>query len=177
MSNARAFHYTTGNKLALIARSNSLTPTNVMVAPKEKAILWFSANPVYEPTAVKLVMTSETQARRPSVEELHEIIGIFRFGIPAKDARLIPFNKLALLAHIPKRDVTQMIASGMRIGATPVHWTGSFSSIPLSELEFEAWNGERWVAGQLQDAIDRIRSNGREVMSVSAAALGLTNAY
>jgi hypothetical protein len=177
MSKTRTYHYTTGNKLSPISSSDCLLPTNVMIAPHEKPLLWFSVNPVYEPTAIKLIMRDDNRAYRPSVQELHQLIGIFRFGLNAGDARLVAFNKLPRLARISQVDISRMVASGLRIGATPTHWAGSLAPIPLSELEFEEWTGDTWVPGNLPEAIARVQNNGLIVRSVSAAAIGATNAY
>jgi hypothetical protein len=177
MTKTRTYHYTTGNKLSPISTSGCLLPTNVLVAPHEKPVLWFSLNPVYEPTAIKLIVKSYGQAYRPSVQELHQLIGIFRFGIDAGDARLATFNKLPRLARISPIDVSRMVASGLRIGATPTHWSGSLVPIALAELEFEEWTGDTWVPGNLPEALARVQNNGLKVQSVKAAAAGITNAY
>lgn len=147
-----------------------------MVAPHEKPVLWFSANPVYEPTAIKLIASGD-RAFRPTVEVLHHLIGIFRFGLNAKDARLMPFNRIQRIAHISPKEAAAMVASGLRIGAKPSHWTGSLVPIPLSELEFEEWTGDTWVSGSLPEAIERIQNTKGSLASASAHALGITNAY
>lgn len=177
MPKSRVFHYTTGNKLSLIADSAALTPTNVMVAPDEKAVLWFSANPLYEPTAIKLIMTSDRKAYRPTVAQLNDIVGVFRFGLDAGDARLLSFSRLPRLAHISATDVSRMIASGLRIGATPAHWTGTLVPIAVSELTFEAWSDGAWNPAPLHETIARVQHNGKVIKSISAAAVGLTNMY
>jgi hypothetical protein len=177
MSTSRTYHYTTGNKLLPISASGCLLPTNVMVAPQEKPILWFSVNPVYEPTAVKLIATADRRVYRPTFQELHQIIGIFRFGIVATDARLVPFNKLQRLAHISSHDMAAMTASGMRIGATPAHWTGTLIPLALSELDFEEWTGDMWIPGSLPKAIEWVQNTRVNLGSKSAHELGLTNAY
>lgn len=176
MLKTRTYHYTTGNKLSPILNSSCLVPTNVMVAPHEKPVLWFSVNPRYEPTAIKLVAHGG-HTHRPTVQELHQLIGIFRFGFNVDDARLVPFNKLSRLARISPQDIAAMIASGMRIGATPAHWTGSLVPITLSEVDFEEWTGDTWVPGSLPKAVERVRSAGGNFISMSAHELGITNAY
>jgi hypothetical protein len=65
-----------------------------------------------------------------------------------------------------------MIRAGVEIGAKPMNWFGAFEEIPLSDLRFEAWTGQHWVAAQIDASIENIRERMELVRSVSAAAYG-----
>lgn len=66
------WHYTAGHKLPLIREAYALRPNGAKVAPNERPVVWFSADPLYEPTAIKLVqMPGQARLRRPSVAEMH----------------------------------------------------------------------------------------------------------
>jgi hypothetical protein len=66
------WHYTAGHKLAMIRESCALRPNGAKVAPNERPVVWFSADALYEPTAIKLLqMPGQARLRRPSVAELH----------------------------------------------------------------------------------------------------------
>ena len=177
MKNEPVYHYTTGNKLSLISASQGLIPTSVMIAPKEKPVLWFSKDSDYEPTAIKLIMRSDGKAYRPTMKELHELIGLYRFSFSPRDNRLLTFSQLQRVAHISPQGMSAMVASGLRIGAKPTNWFGVMTAVPLSELIFEEWTGSAWVPAQLQEAVERVCNSGLVIQSKSAYALGLTNAW
>lgn len=170
------YHYTTGHKLPLIEQSGVLLPTSVAISPQEKPVLWFSTNTVYEPTAIKLIL-QEGQPVRPTPGELHELVGLYRFSISARDSRLRPLNKLSRLANISSKEVSRMVASGLRIGAIPSQWYGVLSAIALSELTFESWTGEAWVPASLVEEVGRFRDSGPTVQSISAARIGVPAGY
>lgn len=170
---ALLWHYTAGHKLPLIREASALRPNGAKVAPNERPVVWFSADPVYEPTAIKLVqMPGQTRLRRPSVAEMHELIGVFRFAIERADPRLAPWPTVHRRARISVAGVANMIRAGVEIGAKPMNWFGAFDDIPLSDLRFEAWTGEHWVAAQLDASINKIQEKMSLVRSASAAAYG-----
>src|SRR6476619_153404 len=51
--NKQCWHYTTGQCAAMIIESKVLRPADCYISPREKAILWFSANQFWELTANK----------------------------------------------------------------------------------------------------------------------------
>ncbi|MEX5748766.1 hypothetical protein [Massilia sp. X63] len=170
---ARLWHYTAGHKLPLIREAGTLRPNGAKIAPKERPVLWFSAEPVYEPTAIKLVqMPGNTRPRRPSMAELHEMIGVFRFAIDRDDPRLLPWPAVHRLARISPAGVANMLRAGVEIGAKPTNWFGAFEEIQLADLRFEAWTGEKWISASLDASLEQIEEKLGLVRSISAAAYG-----
>lgn len=170
---ALLWHYTAGHKLPLIREACALRPNGAKVAPRERPVLWFSAEAVYEPTAIKLVqMPGQAKLRRPSVAEMHELVGVFRFAIDRADPRLAAWPAVHRRARISPAGVANMIRAGVEIGAKPMNWFGSFEDVPLADLRFEAWTGQRWVAAQIDASIEQLHEKMDLVRSVSAAAYG-----
>lgn len=167
------WHYTAGHKLPMIREARALYPNGAKIAPREHPVLWFSAESVYEPTAIKLVqMPGSARPRRPSMGELHEMIGVFRFAIDRADPRVLPWQAVHRLARISPVGVANMLRAGVEIGAKPTNWFGAFEKIELADLRFEAWTGEKWISASLDASIEQIEEKLRMVRSVSAAAYG-----
>lgn len=118
------WHYTAGHKLPLIREAGALRPNGAKIAARERPVLWFSAEPVYEPTAIKLVqMPGCAQPRRPSMGELHEMFGVFRFAVDREDPRLLTWQAAHRLARISPAGIANMLRAGVEIGAKPTNWT------------------------------------------------------
>ena len=167
------WHYTVGHKLPLIRESNALRPNGARIAPNERPVLWFSSDPVYEPTAIKLVqMPDQGRLHRPSVRELHELIGVFRFAIDRADPRLDNWPTVQRKARISPAGVASMIRAGVEVGAKPMNWFGAFQEIPLADLQFESWTGTEWVPAGLDQSISDIEAKMEFVRSASAATYG-----
>ena len=167
------WHYTAGHKLQLIRESCALHPNGAKVAPNERPVVWFSADAVYEPTAIKLLqMPGQARLRRPTVAELHELVRVFRFAIDRDDPRLAAWPTVHRKARISAAGVANMIRAGVEIGAKPMNWFGAFEEIALTDLRFEAWTGQQWVAAQIDASIEQIRAKMELVRSISAAAYG-----
>jgi hypothetical protein len=159
--------------LQLIRESCALRPNGAKVAPNERPVVWFSADDVYEPTAIKLLhMPGQARLRRPTVAELHDLVGVFRFAIDRDDPRLAAWPAVHRKARISAAGVANMLRAGVEIGAKPMNWFGAFEDIALSDLRFEAWTGQQWVAAQIDASIQQIRAKMELVRSISAAAYG-----
>lgn len=142
----RLFHYTVGPKLPLILNSGSLVPKGYGMAAssRERPVLWLSENPVFEPTANKVISTDGGKTFiRPSLAELHDAAGIFRFQVDPErlmnhrklPVKLYGWAKLQQVAHFARKDVSIMVDYGMKMGATPMHWWGAMEPIFTNLLE------------------------------------------
>lgn len=166
------FHYTVGPKLPLIARSGRLLPTAIMAGPREKPVLWWSANVHWEPTATKLVAGADGRVQAPSFDELSRQFGAFRFRLDTRhpDAllkvgiKLLPWPRVQTAARIDTDEVTRMVASGVRHGAKPMDWWGCLEAVPVSlevggllrveELRDGQWQACEGGLGQIAASID-----------------------
>lgn len=167
------WHYTAGHKLPGILALGALRPNGAKVPPQERPVVWFSADATYEPTAIKLVqLTDQAKLHRPTVKEMHTLIGIFRFALDRADRRLSAWPAVHRRARISAAGVASMIRAGVEIGAKPMNWFGAFEEIPLGDLRFEAWTGQHWVPAQIEASIEQMREKTELVCSVSAAAYG-----
>jgi len=170
---ALLWHYTVGHKLPLIREAGALRPNGAKVAPNERPVVWFSADAVYEPTAIKLVqMPGQVKLHRPSMAEMQELIGVFRFAIDRADTRLAPWPAVHRRARISSTGVASMIRAGVEIGAKPMNWFGAFGEIALADLHFEAWTGHDWVTAQMDASIEQLHEKMHLVRSASAAVYG-----
>lgn len=151
------WHYTVGTPLVAIARSGRLMPAAAR-APEPRSgdgILWFSRNQQWDPSATRDQGLS--QARHTlSQAALHARFGLYRFGLPARDIRLLPWPTVTRVADIDVPEAMTMVASGLRCGAAPTDWVGTLSPVPLSELCFEKWTGGAWVAADLNELVAQL---------------------
>lgn len=170
------YHYTIGPKMPLISQSGELLPFGFGLATnsREKAVLWWSSHPHWEPTATKVIsLDGGNSFERPPLEKLHDIAGCYRFrldlrnpvGIHSAGVKLLPWARLPLVARIAGQDVQQMIATGVRLGAIPSQWWGCLEAVPL-QLE---------VSGLLR--VDAYQEDGTwRQLSGMAEALALVEA-
>lgn len=165
------FHYTFGPKLPLIERSGRLMPTGfgLALSSREKPILWWSANPQFETTAAKVMsMDAGKTFFRPDLPQLHELIGAYRFQLPASAPcpGLMPWTEIVRVARMDAREITGLVASGVKLGAKPVDWWGTCSPLELSEhLTLECWDGSSWspVSGGLPAAVEAYDRRGLNI--------------
>ncbi|MEN7530990.1 MULTISPECIES: hypothetical protein [unclassified Cupriavidus] len=147
------WHYTVGTPLAAIARSGQLIPAAARAeVPRlgEQEILWFSRNQQWDPSATKddaLDRARHTMSRAA----LHARFGLYRFGLPAQDMRLLPWPTVTRVADIDVPEAMTMVASGLRCGAAPTDWLGTLTSIPVEDLRFERWTGAAWTPANLDE--------------------------
>jgi len=114
-------------------------------------------------------MPGQAKLRRPSVAEMRELVGVFRFAIDRTDSRLVTWPAVHRRARISDAGVASMIRGGLEIGAKPMNWFRAFVGIPLAGLRFEAWTGQRWVGAQIDASIELLHEQMSLVRSLSAA--------
>lgn len=179
------FHYTMGHKLELIDGSSALLPFGYSGAAgaNERPVLWFSEHATWEPTATKILSRDNSATFfRPSLRELHETAGAYRFRLNLGDANTLsvsgialhPWSKLHSLARYSRLTFEHMIRRGVEFGARPTQWWGSFDPVStellggaLLTLEVlqltPAGDVDSWVPTTIQQAIDEYRARGIRV--------------
>ena len=65
----------------MIIESKVLRPADCYISPREKAILWFSANQFWELTANKGIIDGGIRRTATMEETAHHGGGLFRFGV------------------------------------------------------------------------------------------------
>jgi len=160
----RAYHFTVGTKLPAIAASGSLRPSGIDLEPGERSVLWFSTAVEWEQTATKLLFSPSTgRVQRPSMWDLHLLLGLYRFWIAADDARLVPWPRLRREACINDEVTRRLVPNGRAVGAEPKQWSGSFVAISVDELGFETWKSEfGWMPADL-----RLEANARKTLAAT----------
>src|SRR4029077_12352964 len=96
--NKQCWHYTTGQCAAMIIESKVLRPADCDISPREKPIVWFSANQFWELTANKGIIDGGIRRTATMEETAHHGGGLFRFGV--SEERLIRWPRIGELANI-----------------------------------------------------------------------------
>lgn len=152
-----AWHYTTGEVLVKIAKSQELRPATAYVPKHERPILWFSFNPEWEETANKGIIENGKNRTVTRQEMIASGVGLVRFGIYVfkkrdyyRDESGVKFFGWPKLARKAKMSVEVRKGLELRacdVGANPCDWVGMFSSMPLDHCnKLEVLNEEeKWV--------------------------------
>jgi hypothetical protein len=141
---ADVYHYTAWAKLPAIVASGELRPSSAG-APGEKPLLWFSANPRWEPTATKLRVLAG-RVFRMSFAEMEERFGAVRFVLPRNDPRLMKWASACRYAGTPTAPRLALERAGRLQGANPAHWLAIKSSLAVEALGFHVCVEGRWCA-------------------------------
>jgi hypothetical protein len=152
----KVWHYTTDDKLNSIYADEALLPTAIAIGPNERPVLWFSSNPVWEPTANKALGVERNGQRtmiRPMTNaEMFRMFKLRRFGIDSE--RLMHWPVLRKAARIGMTEQRRMIKRAREMGSAPHHWYGTLDPVPLSDLVREDYiHGEGWVLYDEEKAI------------------------
>ena len=110
-------------------------------APAERPLLWFSANQRWEPTATKLLETSQGFVEL-TFEEQAANYGCIRFGLPVTDARLLNWRDACRAAGTPSKLRRHLEQAGKELGAKPSHWFAVATNVSLDDLRFQVWLGK-----------------------------------
>jgi hypothetical protein len=110
----------------------------------KKPALWFSANTLMEPTAVKMVRDPSGSLRPLTFKEQHELTGIGRISIRYTN-ELTTWAKYRYLKCTTANEYDSMEKIGIRKEARPSDWYAIFRNVLFREfLLVEKWNGEKW---------------------------------
>ncbi|CAG9168278.1 hypothetical protein LMG23992_01077 [Cupriavidus laharis] len=139
------WHYTVGTRLPAIAESGLLIPARSLHATASLGVLWFSRQQTWEPSTARTGWKRHPAARSAFPEK----DGVFRFGLPASDIRLVPWPSVTRLADIDIPEAMAMVSAGLRRGGTPTDWLGVLAQVPLTELRFQRWDGAAWLDARL----------------------------
>lgn len=140
---AVAWHYTTGACFKQIVETGYLLPSNGLVEPPEKGVLWFSTNQYFEPTACKM----DRSFRLCSMEETMELGGgLVRFGVAR--SRLHPWKTICRKAKTPLQIRESLERVGREQGATPKEWYCTLKPVPVESCAIDVMENGIWVSVQ-----------------------------
>ncbi len=148
------WHYTMHSSLVDILRLGEirLPPPP---AKGEKPVIWFSKNPIWEPTASKQITAVDGSSSRELTMEQTAILGngLGRIGV---DSQTAPhdWRGFKALSGAATKVTTSLYNDAHKKGAKPKDWYVSFSSVPKSAwVSVETWDGFNplgWVTYDFQ---------------------------
>jgi|HubBroStandDraft_4_1064222.scaffolds.fasta_scaffold49897_2 hypothetical protein len=123
----RLYHYTVGDYMLKILASGVILPATKLVPKGERPIVWFSSNPVWEPTARK----GDPRTRRSfSKDETRERChGLYRFTIDSEQTPVHAWKKLRLLSKMNPKVADGLESVAREDGANPDEWYGTFHAV------------------------------------------------
>lgn len=141
------WHYTVVERLQRILHEGELRPSSVGVPKKEKPALWFSSNPLWEPTANRLWKDIDGRVVRLSKDQTHVLGGgLARIGVAAEVAPH-DWKSYKKASGITTDRAKRIYDEAIRIGARPGEWFAALEAVGSRQwLSVEVWDGETWVA-------------------------------
>jgi hypothetical protein len=148
----RLFHYTYSQKFLQIAADGVLKLATAHVPKREKAVVWFSFNPVWEPTVNAMRFSPDGRWAWLSMEETSDKCGgLVRIEVAPETA------PVTWAVYKQRSGITSKMAKGLlhgarETGAKPSEWRCSWEPVPRSLwLAVEVWHEGQW-SGDLQNA-------------------------
>jgi hypothetical protein len=149
------WHYTYQHRIEAILSSRQLIPTLGGGAAyekderhqREKKILWFTENQVWEPASYRGYqneVTGEAYDLLKLEDYAAHNMRVFRIGVLAGGI-IKPWSRLQRIAHIHPDMVRELDQHGLEIGSNPFDWWGSIFPVPMKlwvsvqELKDGAW--------------------------------------
>jgi hypothetical protein len=146
------WHYTTGKNFEAITRDGLIVPATAGVPKREKPIVWFSSNQYWEQTAGKMLKLQDGTLVKLTMEETCKFgRGLVRIGAAPETA---PHDWVALkrLGRMSKRTARGLWAAGIKDGADPAEWFGTFDSVPREKWKaVHLFQGGTWNPVKLPD--------------------------
>jgi len=156
------WHYTPGIVAATqgkgikgILDTRAIRPSTEDIGRKERPVVWFSANQVFEPTAAEITIqtASGTMVRAANVEDQAvQAGGLYRFGMPQSRLRSYLLNARELCISLDRRKRLARIAK--RFGSGVGDWWFHPEAIQLDDpdLSFGFWLDGQWHSAPVSDA-------------------------
>lgn len=146
----KLYHYTTGEKLALILESGYLKPSAAGGSPGELPLLWLSTAKEIEPTALKLMQGIDGRLYQLTREQQRELAGNVRFVLLAP-VELLPWRDACKAARITSGERKRMEHAGAAMGASRKDWYATPQALPIDLFDMEVDTGRGWIP--LQEAV------------------------
>lgn len=135
-----AWHYTTGQKFELIQKDGVLRPAHIGVVAPERPLIWFSTDPVFEPTAAKAIVVNGVRHMLTLREMYDRAGGIVRLG--CRINRLKGGADLRKAAKMQPAMWSVLASIGRRMGASSAEWWGYVGALRLDEVIVEMMNDD-----------------------------------
>lgn len=140
------WHYTAVERLRRILQDGEIRPATQGIPKKQKPAVWFSSNPVWEPSANRLWQDLDGRVVRLSKDQTHVLGGgLARIGV-APDTAPHDWKAYKRLSGISTARAKAIYEEAIRAGARPGEWLASFDAVGRAKwLSVEVWDGDRWV--------------------------------
>ncbi|MBW0161805.1 MAG: hypothetical protein HYI21_00390 [Sediminibacterium sp. Gen4] len=153
------WHYTTKVHYPNIVNDGFLRPSKGDKIMGAKPALWFSKNPIWEPTATKLAGDSLGNIYKLTPQQQFESFGMIRFGIEFDDS-LISWSRYKHKSNIKTEWYCHLEQSGIEQGANPKDWFVSFQRVTSDKwLTVQEFDGEKWKVLTLEEHINIIEND------------------
>jgi len=146
------WHYTAHPHLSKILIDGFLKVSNAEKLLKHKhPSLWFSSNPIWEPTATKDAGDEYGNRVPMTKEEQYNDFGLARIGINYFP-ELITWAKYRYLSMLPEMQLDMMEKIGREKGGNPKQWYTTFKSVSKDKwICVEIWDCDKWVKYENQN--------------------------
>ena len=141
------YHYTIGNYLLDIIKSGVLRVSTAATPRRREQAVWFSTNPLYEPTIAKMSLSMDGKLQAHDIKWTHDNCGgLVRIAI---EDRFAPhsWNAYVRLSKMNKRFAEVFMKVGIEVGSNPLEWYCCFYPLQskhwLSIERFD-WNKQTW---------------------------------
>ena len=136
------WHYTTGSRFKQILESGVIRPATKFVPAGERPVVWFSTEPVWEPTANKMRQNRDGSFISQDMTQTAEgCEGLVRIGVLPQTA---PHDWRAFkqLSGISAKMAEGLYNVAKLQNARPGHWYVTFEEVPKSAwVSIETWDG------------------------------------
>lgn len=145
-ANETVWHYTIGVNLESIRAEGVLRPTSELVRPPERAAVWFTVRPNWEPTANKRLRGPNDELVLLNREQTEVYCaGLCRFGFPANVAPYTWGDHLRG-GRINKRVARELSSDARALGSDPWDWRLSYEAVAVNGMVIQqSWCRDRWV--------------------------------
>ena len=153
------WHYTFGQHYQRILAEKAIRPSSAYIEPAKFPVVWFSRNRIWEPAAMRSLITEDGDLKPLTMEELgQQAGGLFRIGV-AKETAPHNWDDFVRLSGLPKDVIIGLRKVAKSRVANLKDWFASFEPVDQSKwLLVEVWQNKAWTHGGPGSAKDIIVS-------------------
>ena len=138
------FHYCPASYVPDILASGALRPSSEGARARERAALWFTSSPTYDPTALKMWGQGGT-LRRLTLAEQEARVGLARFAVDEAVAPLT-WGEWTRTSGVRGAEVKRMARLAARLGSDVSLYRATYEAVPAADwAAVEVWRGGGWV--------------------------------
>ncbi len=140
------WHYTIGHFFQRILNEKTIRPSSTYIEPAKFPVVWFSRNPVWEPAAMRSLITDDGSVQPLTMEELGQHAGgLYRIGV-AKATAPHSWDDFVRLSGLSRDSISRLRRSAKARGANLKDWFASFEPIEASQWQIvEVWLNHAWT--------------------------------